>query len=76
MGLKVILGVGAVVDMAHGWFDIFHDEQASFKERLAQLEEAAAISPREAGAIVDDYDILVSKFQSNLKLLLVPIHNC
>ncbi len=45
MGLKVIPGVGAAVDMAHGWFDIFHDEQrkASFKERLAQLEEAAAI---------------------------------
>jgi formylglycine-generating enzyme required for sulfatase activity len=53
VGLKEIPGVGAVVELAYGWFEIFRSEyhKADFQERLAQLEEAAAMSPNEARTI-------------------------
>jgi formylglycine-generating enzyme required for sulfatase activity len=53
VGLEKMPVVGAVVELAQGWFEIFRDEyhQANFQERLAQLEEAAAMSPNEARAI-------------------------
>ncbi|MDM8564118.1 SUMF1/EgtB/PvdO family nonheme iron enzyme [Candidatus Halobeggiatoa sp. HSG11] len=57
VGLKEIPGMGMAVEIGHGWFDIFHDEQrkAGFGERLEQLEQAATILPGEARTIADDF---------------------
>ena len=74
VGLRVIPGVGMAVEIAHGWFDIFRDElrKAGFKERLLQLEEAAAISPSEARVIADEFiaeqraqDVVISEEKAN-----------
>jgi serine/threonine protein kinase/formylglycine-generating enzyme required for sulfatase activity len=56
VGLKEIPGVGAVVELGYGWFEIFRSEyhKANFQERILQLEGAPAISPKEARVIAGE----------------------